>query len=153
MWQLAWIWSLIPTSALNWINNIILIVGITGWVAAWIGQWIPFYGRYARVLKPIGIVLVILGIYMKGGYSNEMAWRDKVERLEAQVKESETKSKTANEQLSTVIKEKNKAVNDNKYIILNRIKQDAEKIDKECRIDSAALEILNDSAKMPKVKK
>jgi hypothetical protein len=140
-------WSLIPTSVLNWIINLMLVAGVTGLFAAWIGRWIPFYGRYAVVLKPIGIVLLLLGVYMKGGYSNEMAWRGKVEELEAKIKVSEQKSKEANTKLSTAVKEKNKAINDNKYIILNRLKKDAAKIDKECRLDPVAVEILNDAAK------
>ena len=153
MWQIAWMWSLIPTSFLNWFINIILIAGATGWAAAWVGQWIPFYGRYAQVLKPVGIVLVILGIYMKGGYSNEMSWRAKVEALEAKIKVSEQQSRDANTKLSTVVKEKNKAIQDNKYIVLGHIKQNAAKIDQECRVDTEAVKILNESAVMPKVKK
>jgi len=153
MWQIAWMWSLIPTSVLNWFINILLIIGATGWAAAWIGRWIPFYGRYTQVLKPVGIVLVILGIYMKGGYSNEMAWRAKVEALEAKIKVSEQQSKDANAKLSTAVKEKNKAIQDNKYIVLGHIKQNAAKIDAECRLDSEAVKILNESATAPKVKK
>jgi hypothetical protein len=153
MWQLDWMWSLIPTSVLVWFINVILIAGVTGWAAAWIGRWIPFYGSYAQVLKPIGIVLVVLGVFMKGGYSNEMEWRAKVEALEAKIKVSEQQSKDANTKLSTVVKEKNKAIQDNKYIVLGHIKQSAAKIDHECRLDSEAVKILNESATMPGVKK
>jgi len=94
-----------------------------------------------------------LGIYMKGGYSNEMSWRAKVDALEAKIKVSEQQSRDANAKLSTVVKEKNKAIQDNKYIVLGHIKQNADKIDRECRLDSEAVKILNESAAMPGVKK
>lgn len=146
MWQFVTMWSILPAGVTHWIVNIMLIAGVAGVLASWIGRWIPFFDVYARLLKPLGIVLLLGGIYLKGGEANNDMWLARIADLEAKVKVSEQKSKEANTKLSTVVKEKNKAIQDNKYIVLGHIKQNAAKIDKECRLDSEAVKILNESA-------
>ena len=147
MWQFAMMWSILPAGVTHWIVNLMLVAGVAGLLASWIGRWIPFFDVYARILKPVGIVLLVSGVYLKGGEANNDMWLARVADLEAKVKVSEQKSKEANTKLSTVVKEKNKAIQDNKYIVLGHIKQNAAKIDKECRLDSEAVKILNESAK------
>lgn len=147
MWQIAWMWSLIPISVLGWLINILLTAGVIGILAGWIGRWIPFFDAYARLLKPIGIVLLLIGVYFKGGYSIESAHRAEAERLQALVNIAEAKSRDANKKLDSAVKEKNRAIQESKTVIQSRLKRDAVKIDAECRLDSSAVEILNDSAR------
>jgi hypothetical protein len=152
MWQVAWLWSLIPTSVLYWIINILIIAGITGVCAGWLGRWIPFYGNYVKILKPIGVLLLVIGVYMKGGYSVETAHRAEAERLQKLVQESEEKSKQANKDLEQAVRDKEEAAKNQKVIIQERIKVVKQKIDAECKVDVEAIDILNDSAKTPKAK-
>ena len=147
MWQIAWMWSLIPISALGWLINILLTAGVVGILAGWIGRWIPFFDAYARLLKPLGIILLLIGVYFKGGYSIESAHRAEADRLKRLVEISEAKSRDANTKLSTAVKEKNKAIQASKEVVQSRLKRDAVKIDTECKLDPAAVEILNDSAR------
>ena len=72
--QIHWMFSLIPDSALSLIYWAIIALGITGIIAGWLGRWIPFYGQYAKILKPLGILLLVLGVWLRGGYDVEMAW-------------------------------------------------------------------------------
>jgi len=153
MWQLAWAWSLIPTSVISWIVNCIIIAGLSGVVAGWLGKWIPFYGNYVRFLKPIGVILLVIGVYMKGSYANESAYRAEQERLQELVKQSEEKSKQVNTDLEQAVKDKEEAAKNQKIIIQERIKVVKQKIDADCKIDVEAIGILNDSAKTPKDKK
>jgi hypothetical protein len=154
MWQIAWMWSLIPTGALYWIINLVILAGAAGVIAGWIGRWIPFFSAYARLLKPIGIVLLVLGVWMRGGYDTEMAWRAKVEALEAKVKESEQKSRDANSKLASAVKEKDRAIAGAIAVTRGAIKQQAVKIDQECKLDPTVVPLLNDVAKDPtKVKR
>lgn len=153
MWQIQYMWSLIPSGVLGWVINLLIAAGLTGIFAGWFGRWIPFFGNYARFLKPVGIVLFLIGVYMKGGYSNEMSWRARVEQLEEQVKVSEAKSRDANKKLDGAIKEKNNAIKEKDKAIKNRITVVKDQIDRECTVDSAAVQILNESAKQPKAKK
>jgi hypothetical protein len=149
MWQIAWMWSLIPTSVLYWLINLVIITGAIGLLASWIGRWIPFFSAYARLLKPIGIVLLVLGVWMRGGYDTEMAWRAKVEALEAKVKESEQQSRNANSKLSNAVKEKDRAIASAVAVTRGTIKQDAAKIDKECKLDPEVVPLLNNLARDP----
>ena len=149
MWQIAWMWSLIPTGVLYWIINLIILAGAFGVIAGWIGRWIPFFSAYARLLKPIGIILLVLGVWMRGGYDTEMAWRAKVEALEAKVKESEQKSRDANSKLASAVKEKDRAIAGAVAVTRGAIKQQAVKIDQECKLDPTVVPLLNDVAKDP----
>jgi hypothetical protein len=147
MWQIYWMISLIPAGVLNWIINLTLIAGLTGLFAGWLGKWIPFYGAYAKILKPVGIALLCVGLFFKGGYVNELAWRAKVADLEEKVKASEEKSKEANAQIKTKIVEKIKVVKQVQVVIKERIVKDTAKIDAECKVAPEAVSILNDAAK------
>ena len=150
MSQISWMISLIPDSVLIWIINIMILAGITGIVAGWLGRWIPFYGTYAKLLKPLGIVLLVFGIYCRGGYDTEMAWRDKVTKLEDQVKESEAKSKETNTVIQKVYVDRVKKVKEVQVVIRERIKEVEKRIDAECKVAPEAVSILNDAAKLRK---
>lgn len=139
--------SLIPAGVLNWIINLTLIAGLTGLFAGWLGKWIPFYGTYAKILKPIGIVLLCVGLFFKGGYVNELAWRAKVADLEEKVKASEEKSKEVNVQIKTKVVEKIKVVKQVQVVVQERIVKDTAKIDADCKVAPEAVSILNDAAK------
>ena len=110
MWQFQWAISLIPDAMLNWIYWAIIAVGITGVLAGWVGKFIPFYGNYAKILQPIGIILLVLGVWLRGGYDVEIAWRDKVSKLEEQVKVAEEKSKETNTVIEQQVVEKTKVI-------------------------------------------
>jgi len=146
MWQIQWMLSLIPDAVLNWLYWGIIAIGISGIAAGWLGKFIPFYGKYVGILKPVGIVVLMLGVWLRGGYDTEMAWRDKVSKLEEQVKISEAKSAEANTTLSKKTKEKIKVVHDVLVVIKERIKEVEKKIDADCRVDPEAISILNDAA-------
>lgn len=154
MWQFATLWAMLPAGLTHWIVNLMLLVGVVGLLASWIGRWIPFFDAYARLLKPVGIVLLLGGVYFKGGEATNDAWRDRIADLEAKIAVSEAKSKDANTKLSTAVKEKNQAIQESKTVIQSRLKRDAVKIDAECKLDPEAVEILNESARdIPKAKK
>jgi preprotein translocase subunit SecF len=153
MWQMAWMWSLIPTSVLYWVINLLIVAGLIGIAAGWIGKWIPFVSTYAGPAKIVGIILLVLGVYFKGGYSVEIAYRAEAERLQKLVEESEKKSEQANIDLAQAVKDREAAVNNQKVVIQERIKIVKQKIDADCRVDIEAIDILNDSAKTVKAKK
>jgi hypothetical protein len=147
MWQFATMWSMLPAGVTHWIVNLMLLAGAVGLLASWIGRWIPVFDAYARLLKPIGIVLLLVGVYFKGGEATNDAWRNKIADLEAKIAVSEAKSKDANAKLSTAVKERNQAIQESKTVVQTKLKRDAVKIDAECRLDPAAVEILNESAR------
>ena len=153
MWQFGWIISLIPDAVLNWVYWLIIVVGLTGIAAGWLGNWIPFYGIYVRILKPVGVVLLVLGVWLRGGYDVEMAWRDKIAKLEEKVKIAEAESQKVNTEIVTKVVNQTKVVREKGDAIIQYIDREVVK-DKEvikfvesCPIPPVIINIINAAAK------
>ena len=150
MSQLHWMVSLIPDAVLNWIYILIILAGITGIAASWLARWIPFYGNYAKFLKPLGVLLIILGVYLKGGYDTEMSWRAKVEVAQAKVAEAEKASEDLDKKLEEEKKKKQKVRVEYYATVKTRIKEVEKKIDAECKVAPEAVQLLNQASITPK---
>lgn len=147
MWQLQWVLSLIPDSFLLWFINILLIVGLAGTVAGFFIKFIPFVNTYKLPVQIVSIILLVLGVYFKGGYATEMAWRDKVKAAEERAAIAEEKAKETNVKIQTKIVEKIKVVKEIQVVNRDRIVKEKEYIDKECVVPQVAVDIHNDAAK------
>ena len=130
MGSVAWLFSFLPDALLNWVYWGIIAVGLTGVFAGWISKWIPFYGDYIRFLKPIGIVLLVLGVWLRGGYDTEMSWRAKVAEAQAKVAKAEEASKDANVKLEEERKKKAKVRTEYITTVKERI------VEKQTQIDA-----------------
>jgi len=149
MEQIQWMFSIIPDAILNWVYWAIIAVGITGMFAGWFSKFIPVYGKYIGFIKPIGIVLVVLGVWLRGGYDTEMRWRDKVEEAQAQVAKAEAASKDANAKLEDERNKKAKVRTQYITTVKERIVKDTQIIDAECKVAPEAIKDLNDAATNP----
>lgn len=129
MEQLHWIVSLIPDSVLSMIYWAMIAVGITGIVAAWLGRWIPFYGKYASILKPIGIVLLVLGVWLRGGYDTELRWRNQVADMQAKVDAAQAAAAATNRAIETKVEVQTKVIREKGKDIIKYV--DREVIKKE----------------------
>ena len=156
MSQIGWIISLIPDAVLSGLYWAIIIVGITGVLAGWLGKWIPFYGNYTKILQPIGIVLLVLGVWLRGGYDTEMAWRDRVAKLEEQVKIAEQKSQETNTVIEQQIVEKTKVIKGKTEYITKYLdreivkKEEIIKYIEQCPVPKEIIDIHNQAADMNK---
>ena len=110
MSQIGWMIGLVPDAVLSGLYWLIIAAGVTGVLAGWLGKWIPFYGNYVKILQPVGIVLLVLGVWLRGGYDTEMAWRTKVAEAEARVAAAEQKSQETNTVIEQKIVEKTKVI-------------------------------------------
>jgi hypothetical protein len=156
MSQLQWMFSLLPDAFLNWFYWAIIIAGITGVLAGWLGKWIPFYGNYVRILQPIGVVLLVLGVWLRGGYDVEMSWRDKVSKLEEQVKIAEQKSQETNTIIEEKVIEKTKFITGKTEYITQYVdrevikKEEIIKYIEKCPVPKEIIDIHNQAAEMNK---
>jgi uncharacterized membrane protein len=146
MGQFTWMFSIIPDAVLNWVYWAIIALGVTGMFAGWFGKFIPMYGRYIGFIKPVGIALVILGVWLRGGYDTELAWRAKVSEAEAKIKVAEEKSAGANTKIQTKIVERVKVIHDTQVVVQEKIVKDSAKIDATCTLDPIVVEDLNQAA-------
>lgn len=147
MWQIMWMINLLPEAVLQWLINLLIITGLVGLFSANISRWVPILNNYTRWLKPIGILMLCVGIFLKGGYVTEMAWRAKVADIEAKVQVAEEKSKAANVELEKALKDKKNKTREVQVVIQERIREIEKKIDADCKVDREAIDILNDAAK------
>jgi hypothetical protein len=147
MWQFQWMLALIPDSVLLWFINILLLVGLAATVAGFFIKFIPFVNTYRVPVQIGGVILLVLGVYFKGGYANEMAWRDKMKAAEERAAIAEEKAKETNVKIQTKIVEKVKVVKQNTVVYRDRIVKEKEFIDKDCRVPQIAVDIHNDAAK------
>ena len=146
MWMLAFI----PDALLAWIVNTILIAGIVGFAASFffgfVVRYLPAIAPYRMIVQIASIVLLVAGVYFKGGYSVEMEWRKKVAELEAKIAVAEQQSKDANTEIKTVYVDKVRVVKETQVVIQEKIKNVEVKIDSECKIAPEAISILNEAA-------
>ena len=142
--------SFIPDAFLAWVVNTILIAGAVGFVASFffgfVLRYLPSLAPYRMIIQIVSIVLLVAGVYFKGGYGVEMSWRERVRELEEKIKIAEAKSVQANEDLEKVRKEKVKVIRDTKVVVQEKIVKVAEKLDSECKVDPQAVKILNEAA-------
>jgi len=145
-----WMLSFVPDAMLAWVVNTILIAGIISFVASfffgYVVRWLPAIAPYHLLIQIVSIVLLVSGVYFKGGYSVEMAWREKVAELEAKVAVAEQKSKEANTQIQTVYVDRVKVVKEKQIVIQEKLKTVEVKIDSNCKVVPEAIDILNEAA-------
>ena len=77
MWQFQWMLSLIPDSWLVWIYSFILAAGVIIYFGGflckyWPFKLIPVLGQFPLLGRFVGGLLVVLGIFLMGGYYNEI---------------------------------------------------------------------------------
>jgi hypothetical protein len=156
MSQIAWMIGLIPDAMLSLIYWIIIAAGITGVLAGWLGKWIPFYGNYVKILQPVGIVLLVLGVWLRGGYDVEMSWRAKVAEAEARVAAAEQKSQETNTVIEQKIVEKTKVIKGKTEYITQYLdrevvkKEEIIKYIEQCPVPKEIIDIHNQAAEMNK---
>jgi len=152
MWQFSWMVSLIPDEILSLVYWAIIGAGITGLAAGWLGRWIPFYGRYVQILKPLGVLLLVLGVWLRGGYDTEMAWRAKVAEFEAKLAEAKVQSEKVNTVVETKVVTKTKVIKEKAETIVKYVDrvQEIVKFDETCPIPKEAIDVHNEAARMNK---
>lgn len=142
--------SFIPDALLNWFINLILFAGVVGIVATtafkFVIKYFPQIIPYRTIIQVVSLVLLVLGVYLRGGYGVEMSWRARVAEMEAKVKVAEDKSKQANETIKTVYVDKVKVVKETQVVIQEKIKNVEVKIDSQCKVAPDAITILNEAA-------
>jgi len=145
-----WMLSFIPDTLLIWVVNTVLLAGIAGTVVSVLFKlairYIPWIIPYRLLLQLVSVILLVLGVYLKGGYAVEAEWRARVAELEAKVAVAEQKSKEANTQIQTVYVDRVKVVKEKQIVIQEKLKTVEVKIDANCKVVPEAISILNEAA-------
>ena len=138
-----WLLHLLPDSFLIYVINGICVAGLVATVLGFFLGWVPFVGRWKLPLQLLGIALLVAGVYFKGGYSTEMEWRARVAEVEKKVAIAEAKAKKANTQVQTKIVTKIVKIKEKQQVVKERIQQNKEVINRECKLSDEAVAAYN----------
>jgi hypothetical protein len=105
-----WILHLLPDTLILWICNSLLAAGFLLTVAAFFIQTVPLLNQYRLPAQILGIALLVIGVYWRGGYAVELEWRERVAELELKVAEAEKQSAEINTEIVTKIVTKTKVI-------------------------------------------
>jgi hypothetical protein len=138
MWILDWL----PF----WIFHLVVVLGIAGIIASIVFKFVPFISQYTLPIQVISIIVLVFGVYMEGGISNQEKWEAKVAEVKLEMAKKETASAEVTTKVITkyvtkieVVKEKGDAIIKE---IPKYISQDA---DAKCPVPNGFV-VLHDSA-------
>jgi hypothetical protein len=148
-----WILHFLPDSFILWFTNAVLLAGIVLAVAGLFAHRIPVIWQYQLPFKLAGIVLLALGVYFRGGYSVEMAWRERVAELETKIAQAQEASEKINTVVQTRIVTKTKIIKEKADTIVEYVDRDREiiKFDTTCPIPKEAIDVHNEAAQMNRI--
>jgi hypothetical protein len=144
MWFIT---SFLPDWFITYFVHIVLVVGLVTTFASSIVSKLPVISNYGRLVKPIGMVILALGIYLEGGLVTELSWRSKVAEFEEKVKVAEAKSAEANTKIETKVVTKIQVIKENTDENKAAI---SKYVTDTCQLSNAAV-MLHDSASQNEV--
>jgi NAD(P)H-dependent FMN reductase len=134
-----------------------LLIGLAGTVVSVmfknVIRYLPQLIPYRTALQVASVLVLILGVYLKGGYAVESMWRERVKELEAKVALAEAESKVVNTEVKEKIVERVRVVKETQVVIQEKLRDVQVTVDSQCKIHPKVIDILNEAALNPGAKK
>ena len=145
-----WILHFLPDSFILWFCNILLIAGVALTVAGFFAHRIPLVSQYQLPFKVLGVALLALGVYFRGGYAVETEWRERVAQVEAKLAQAEKASADANTKIDTKSQKQTAQIRQRTTYIRQYVDREVAKYDDSCKIPEPFIRAHNDAAEAPK---
>ena len=151
-----WILHFLPNALILWFCNLLLLTGVVLTVAGFFAHRIPLIWQYQLPFKVLGIALLVLGVYFRGGYGVEMAWRERVAEVEARLKTAEEQSTKENTRIETKTVNRTRLIRERGEEIVKYVDREVVKYDTKfmpggiCEIPREFIKAHNDAAEVPK---
>jgi hypothetical protein len=151
-----WILHFLPDALILWICNIVLLAGILLTATAFFIRRIPVINQYRIPAQVLGIALLVMGVYWRGGYAVEQEWRERVAEVEARVAAAEAKSAEENVKIVTKVVTKTQVIRTRGETITKYIDREIVKYDEKfarggmCEIPQEFIKAHNSAAEAPK---
>jgi hypothetical protein len=142
-----WILQLLPDAVILWFCNILLLVGVVLTVAGFFIHRLPFLYQYQLPFKVIGIALLALGVYFRGGYAVEAEWRERVAELEAQLKTAQEQSEKVNTVIQQKVVTRTQVIREKGDSIIQRVEVMVP-VESACPVPQEAIDVHNEAARM-----
>jgi hypothetical protein len=146
----------LPDTLILWICNIVLLAGILLTATAFFIQRIPFINQYRMPAQVLGIALLVLGVYWRGGYAVEQEWRERVAEVEARVAAAESASREENTKIVTKVVTKTQIIRTRGEDIVKYVDREIVRYDEKfakggmCEIPQEFIKAHNSAAEAPK---
>jgi cell division protein FtsB len=137
----VWVWPFMAGAGFG----VYMVAGVAG--------HFPALKPYAWIVKLLGGVVFVAGVFMFGGAGVTAIWQAQIAEQQAKIAAAVAQSQDANTKLEKLRKQKNKVIVQRQVVIHEQIKTIEKRIDAECKVDPAAVRILNDAAANPETKK
>ena len=143
MWLLEW---LFPVSYIQNIVHVVTICSLIGFIVASVVVKIPFINNYARIIKPICLLLLAMGIFFEGRFTALSNMKDKLAEMQKQIEIAEAKSQEVNEVIKTVYVDKVKIIKQKGEENVKYIETVVTKYDNLCTLSNAAISVHNSAS-------
>ena len=124
--------------------------------AAFFIKNIPVINQYRTPAQVLGIALLVIGVYWRGGYAVEQEWRERVAEVEARVAAAEAKSAEENVKIVTKVVTKTQVIRTRGETITKYIDREIVRYDEKfakggvCEIPQEFIKAHNSAAEAPK---
>ena len=145
-----WILHFLPDSVIVWFCNCLLFAGIVATIAGWVAHRVPTLWPYQLGLKLAGILLLVLGVYFRGGLAVETEWRERVAVVEAKLAQAEKVSAEANTQIDAKSQKKTTEIRQRTTYIKQYVDREVVPYDTGCAIPEPFVRAHNTAAEAPK---
>ena len=151
-----WILHFLPDALILWVCNIVLLAGLLLSAAAFFIRRIPIINQYRIPAQVLGIALLVVGVYWRGGYAIEQEWRERVAEVEAKVAAAEAQSKEENVKIVTKVVTKTQVIRTRGADIVKYVDREIVRYDEKfarggiCEIPQEFIKAHNSAAEAPK---
>ena len=115
---------------------------------------IPLVSLYNSQFKILGILIIFMSLYLEGGLTVNNEWVIKMQQVQADINNIETNAGKIVNKVSTDYAAQIQAVRDAQEVVQHDIQRDTAQVNAGCKVNTTAVDILNEAAKNPsKVKK
>jgi hypothetical protein len=152
-----WILHFLPDAVILWFCNILLLIGTVLTVAGFFIHRIPFplLWQYQLPFKIAGVLLLVAGVYFRGGLAVEMQWRERVAEVEARLRAAEEQSVKENVRIQERVVKKTEYITRRGQDIIQYVDREIVKYDVkfapggQCEIPREFITTINRAAEAP----
>jgi uncharacterized coiled-coil protein SlyX len=144
-----WILHFLPDSFIVWFCNILLLTGIVATAAGFVAHRIPGLWQYQLAFKIGGILLLVLGVYFRGGFAVEEQWRERVAQVEARLALAEKASAEANQTIETKTQQRVTQIRQRMTYVRQYVDREVVKYNDQCVIPEPFIRAHNSAAEAP----
>lgn len=146
MWQIQWMFSLIPFDIVINIIHVLLIVSLVGLILSTILKKVPFINNYARILAPVFFLVFVGCVYFEGSLKGKEGYLKELAELQEKIKVAEEKSQKVNEVIKTVYVDRVKVIKQKGKDNVKYIEKIVTKYDNLCTLSNAAIRVHNSAS-------